>query len=179
MGTRVVAALAIIGGAAFMVATVMWVERPMDLAGPVGYWAVFASFIAFAALAIAIWGLVSLFNERIGRPIALVGAVGGLGSAMAALGALGAFLLLPIGSMAVALDLARHGAMGWTLTIAHTVTAFACVALVSVAIFTGSPIASPLVYLILPYGLSWIGIGVALVRGQSVIDQPASSGSAA
>jgi hypothetical protein len=178
MGTRAVAAFAIIGGAAFVVALFMWVERPLNLADPLGYWAVFASFVAFGGLAIATWGLIALFNERMSGRVALLGAIGAFGSLMAALGALGAFILLPIGSAAVALDLARQGAMGRILAIAHASAAVVCFILVLVPIWTSTPIGGPLIYLILLYALSWIGIGLALRRGQLVIDQPSAVGRA-
>lgn len=177
MGARVVAAFSIIGGLAFAVATVLWVERPMDLAVPVGYWAVFASFVAFGGLAIAIWGLIGVYNERMAGPVAVVGAVGGLGSAMAAFGAIGAFILLPIGSTPVVLDLARHHVMGPALAIGHAVAAVAVMILLVQVIVTGTPVGSPSIYLVLLYPLTWLGIGISLLRGQPVIDEPKVVGS--
>jgi hypothetical protein len=140
-------------------------------------------------LAIAIWGLIARFNDRLAAGVALLGAIGGIGSAIAVLGVTGAgdyrlgawFILLPIGSMAVAVDLSRHGTMPRRLAIVHAATAVAVVVIL-LSIWTEGPIRAlfyptlPYAFPWIPYALTWIGIGVSLLRGRPVIDGPSAIG---
>jgi hypothetical protein len=181
MSTRVVASLSIVGGSALALASIVW--GMLDATSPVAIPGRLLFLTGFVGLAIAIWGLVIRFNDRMSGGVALLAAVGGFGSVSAALGTatpLGLvgswFFLLPIGSTAVALDLSRHGTMPRSLAIVHAAVAFAVVVVVF-AMWTDSPIGGlnpPVVPYALPwvpYAVTWIGIGVALLRGQHESDK--------
>ncbi len=185
MGMRVVAIFSIIGGAAFAVASYLWL-KPLDMASPSALLGRLLFVTGFGGLAVAIWGLVIHFFERINGGVAALGVFGGLGSTIAGLGAAmaaweagGAFILLPIGSAAVALDLSRHGDVPRSVAIVHSVTAVAVV-IILMAIWTSTPLGtvSELPYTLpwIPYALTWIGIGVTLLRGQPAPDQPMAIG---
>lgn len=182
MSTRVVASLSIVGGSALAVASIFWGR--FDAASPVAIPGRILFVTGFVALAIAIWGLVARFNDRMAGGVALLGVIGGIGSAIAALGTatpaslLGAgFILLPIGSTVLALDLSRHGAMPRSLTIAHAAAAVAVVVILD-AIWTDSPLGAlifprfPYALPWVPYAVTWIGIGVSLARGQQELNKP-------
>jgi hypothetical protein len=186
MSTRVVASLSIVGGTALAVASVL--SGPFESASPVAILWRPLFVTGFAGLAIAIWGLVARFIDRMAGGVALLGALGGLGSAIAALGSAGAgdllgawFILLPIGSAAVALDLGRRGAMPRNLAIVHATAAFAVVVIL-LAIWSDSSLGAliypriPYALPWVPYALTWIGIGFSLVRGRPVVDQPSAIG---
>jgi len=105
MSTRAVASLSIVGGSALAVASIVW--GTFDAASPVADLERLLFVTGFVGLAIAIWGLVARFNDRMIGGAALLGGIGGLGSAIAGLGTAGAgdklgagFGLLPIGSTA-------------------------------------------------------------------------------
>ena len=83
----------------------------------------------------------------------------------------GAVFAWPICSTAVGLDLSRHGSMPRSLAIVHSVVAFAVVAIVF-AMWTDSPVGGlelprwfPMPRPGFPYALTWIAIGVSLIRG--------------
>ena len=173
--------LSVVGGSALAVASIIW--GMFDATSPVAIPGRLLFGAGFVGLAIAIWGLVIRFNDRMAGGVVLLGVIGGIGSVSAALGtstALGLvgslFFLLSIGSTAVALDLSRHGTMPRSLAIAHAVVAFAVVVIVF-AMWTDSPVGglnSPQIPYALPwvpYALTWIGIGVALLRGQPDLDK--------
>jgi hypothetical protein len=181
MSTRVVASLSIVGGSALAIASI-WVT--LDAASPIAIPVRFLFVTGFVGLASAIWGLVARFNDRVGDGVAGLGAIGGIGSAIAGFGSatgadlLGAwFILLPVGSMAVALDLSRHGTMSRSLAIVHAIAAFAVVGIL-LAIWTDSALGA-LIYPRIPYALpwvpyavTWIAIGVSLLRGEPELDKP-------
>jgi hypothetical protein len=180
--TRVVASLSIVGGSALAVASIIW--GMFDATSPVAIPGRLLFAAGFFALAIAIWGLVIRYNDRMAGGVVLLGVIGGIGSVSAALGtstALGLvgslFFLLSIGSTAVALDLSRRGTMPRSLAIVHAGAAFAVVVILF-AMWTDSPVGGPnspqIPYALpwVPYALTWIGIGVALLRGQPELDKP-------
>jgi hypothetical protein len=179
---RVVASLSIVGGSALASASIIW--GMFDATSPVAIPGRLLFVTGFAGLAIAMWGLVARFNDRMAGGVALLGVIGGFGSVSAALGTAtpvghvgSLFFLLPIGSTAVALGLSRHGTMPSSLAIVHAAVAFAVVPIIF-AMWTDSPVgglASPAVPYALPwvpYALTWILIGVTLLRGQPELDEP-------
>jgi hypothetical protein len=182
MSARVVASLSIFGGSALASASIIW--GTFDWASPVAGPGRLLFVTGFVGLAIAIWALVARFNDRMAGGAALLGVIGGFGSAIAGLGAAGAgdilgawFVLLPIGSTAMALDLSRHGTMPRNLAIVHAAAAFAVV-IILFAIWTDSAVGAliyprvPYALPWVPYAVSWIGIGVSLLRGQPEPDKP-------
>jgi hypothetical protein len=181
MSTRVVASLSIVGGSALAIASIL---VTLDAASPIAIAARFLFVTGFVGLASAIWGLVARFNDRMAGGVALLGAIGGIGSAIAGFGSatgadiLGAwFILLPIGSTAVALDLGRHGTMPRSLAIVHAAAAFAVVGIL-LATWTDSALGAliypsiPYTLPWVPYAVTWITIGVSLVRGEPELNKP-------
>jgi hypothetical protein len=173
--TRVVASISMVGGSALAVASIIW--GMLDATSPVAIPGRLLFATGFVGLAIAMWGLVIRFSDRMAVGVALLAAIGGLGSVSAALGTTtpvglvgSLFFLLPIGSTAVAFDLSRHGTMPRILAIVHAAVAFAVV-VSTFAIWTDSPaggLAQPAVPYALPwvpYAVTWIAIGVSLIRG--------------
>jgi hypothetical protein len=188
MGTRIIAALAIIGGAAFTVAMAIIMAKvssaPDGTFSTLDYSSteVVATFMvsngAIVMLSIALWGLIFRFTEQVRGGVALVGSVGGFGGVLSAMGAYALLVLLPIGSAAVVWDLSRFGAMPRRVAIVHTMAAIAffviVVASLTNSLFWTSPIGA-LAVLAVPYPLTWIVIGAVLLRGQPVTDQPVAS----
>ena len=186
MGTRILAALAIIGGAMLEVGLVFTLAlvagAPDGTFGTVDYNApqYVASMLVYmgavVTLSIALWGLIFRFQDRVRGGVAMVGVLGGFGGMLSAMGAYALLPLLVVGSAAVTLELSRIGAMSRSVAIVHTVAALAFLvidvaALVNWSTFANSPVAA-LGVLVLPYPLTWIGIGVALLRGQPASDRP-------
>ncbi len=182
MGTRVVAALAIIGGAALTVTLV--IAMALVSSAPDGTFntldwratEVRAMLLAFSLavllLSISLWGLIFRFNDRMGGNVALAGSVGGFGGMLMAMGAYQLLVVLPIGSAAVVWDLSRFGVLPRSVAIVHALAALAffiilVAGLTRSLIGVTSPI-SALAVLIVLYPLTWIVIGAALLRGQPV-----------
>jgi len=176
MTMRALAGFSIVGGLALALASV--IAGRFDTSGPVVVWqTLFVT--GFGALAIAIWGLTARLNEHMGAGVVLLALLGGVGSAIAGLGTAtganalgGAFILLPIGSLAVALDLGRHGPLPRSLAIVHAIAGLAVVVIL-LAIWTGSSLGAaiyaniPYTWPWVPYALTWIGIGASVMRGRS------------
>jgi hypothetical protein len=182
MSTRAVASLAIFGGSALAIASIIW--GMLDATSPVAIPGRLLFVTGFGGLAFAIWGLVIRFNNHMAGVVAILGTIAGFGSVSAALGTAtpvglvgSLFFLLAIGSTAVALDLSRHGTMPSSLAIVHAAVAFAVV-VSTFAIWTDSPVGGlnppqvPYALPWVPYALTWIAIGVSLLRGQPDPDKP-------
>ena len=178
---RVAASFSVIGGLALAGASIIW--GTFDGTSPIAGFGRLLFVTGFVGLAIAIWALVAGFNDRLAGAAALLGMTGGFGSAIAGLGTAGGedilgawFVLLPIGSAAVALDLRRHRTMPRNLAMVHVSAAFAVV-IILFAIWTdsavGALISSRVPYALpwVPYALTWVGIGFSLRRGQPEHDK--------
>ena len=116
-------------------------------------------------LSIGLGGLVYSFNERINGGVAFVGALGGLGGLLAAIGGYIGVILLPIGSMVVALELSRLGAIARSLALAHAVAAIAFLG-TFIAALTNTEIGTARWVFALAYPVTSIGIGLALLRSR-------------
>ena len=185
MGTRIVAALAIIGGTAFAAAMLLW----LPLVPPGARWAppgtpesTVLGVLGQGGLiliSVAIWGLLFIYNERVSGGAALVGAAAGLGGILQALGGYFGVFMLVAGSAVVAWDLSRFGALPRSLSIAHAAAAVALlIPLFATTTSTDTgPLSPAFIVLALPYSLTWIGIGVALLLrgGLPATDHPVPS----
>jgi hypothetical protein len=187
MGTRIIAALAIIGGAALAVTMVIFAGvimaapdstfETLDWSSVEVLAPLYAAMGAIVVLSIALWGLIFRFNDRIRGSVALVGSIGGFGGVLTAMGAFALLALLPVGSTLVAWDLSRFGALPRSVSITHMVSAVLFLLLVILG--DNAARIFPWIVLGLWYPLTWIAIGVALLRGQPAVDKPIASGSAA
>jgi hypothetical protein len=176
MSTRVIGALAVIGGASWgMAAALVLVAGPSVVDGTEDYVTLALGLgggVAFAAAAI---GMAWRFQDQLSTIGALGGVLGGLGVLLATLGAYPAYLLFPVGSAALAWDLARTGILSRGLAIVHAVSAIGIlVPFVGILIDYRAMASGPLVVLAIPYMLTWVAIGVSLVRGVPRAHEPAT-----
>jgi hypothetical protein len=74
----------VVGGTALAVASIIW--GMLDAPSPVAIPGRLLFVTGFVGLAVAIWGLVIRFNDRLSAAVVLLGAFGGVGSVSAALG---------------------------------------------------------------------------------------------
>ena len=163
---RVIGALAFLAGAgwaALMLLMLVYGESAWTGSiGPISVVLVMGAGFAFTATAI---GLIWRFQERLHRPGFIGGAMAGLGAFASVINGAWAVALLPLGSAALAWDLARIGVLSFGTALLHALCAAALLVPIVVA-FSEDPAASfgPLA-LAIPYPLSWMAIGVSLVRG--------------
>ena len=183
MNARFAAAFAIAGGVGWLV----W-PIPQAIYGDAGWsgslgWVLFLTVVGGTwALAFAVLGLVFGQIDRIREAAAAIGSVGALLGGVSVFGAYGLIVALPIGSAVVMWEMARIGALGVWLTRAHIVAAMAV--LIWVAVFfanrelvtTNVGLNVTLAVLILPYAVSWIAIGWALIHQPS--SQPGTAAGA-
>jgi hypothetical protein len=172
MSTRTLGALAIFAGLAWGILFILYV--PLGEAvwtGDIAVAGVFGSLLAAIAFSAAAIGLVWRFQD-------LIGPLGGVGALLVTLGAfasmVGSIVLMPIGSVMLMWELARIGVIQRLIAIAH----LAAAVLGGVGLVVGHPNTvdassrALFVAILLPYVVTWIAIGVSLVRG---IPQEASA----
>jgi hypothetical protein len=173
MGGRVPALLAIVGG-------IGWVTWPIPQAlvgrewpadNPAVSWLLFVSVvIGMWMLAAATFGLVAAFQDRIRGVAAFLGSLGAAVGSISVFGLFGGIVLMPIGSAALMWDLGRVGVLGTWLSRAHVAAAILFLVPIAALFANGALIdhtetAVPLLALAIPYGFSWITIGLALRHG--------------
>ncbi|HET9497909.1 MAG TPA: hypothetical protein VFP83_06250 [Candidatus Limnocylindria bacterium] len=164
--TRVIGTLAVLAGAGWttlMLLMLVYGESAWTGSiGPISVVLVLGAGFAFTATAI---GLIWRFQERLHRPGFIGGGMAGLGAFASAFNGAWAITLLPLGSAALAWDLARIGVLSFGTALLHALCA-AALLVPLVAAFSADPAASfGFLALALPYPLSWMAIGVSLVRG--------------
>jgi hypothetical protein len=122
----------------------------------------------------AVLGLVWQFRERLGRVSALAGGVAALGMLLVVVDAPPSYALLPLGSAVLVWDRARAQAIPPALAIVFGVSSILMlVPMVGALIGISTTADTPLqVALALPYLLSWIALGVALLRGMPNAQAP-------
>ena len=170
-GARILGILAILGVVGWGIALVGYIawggEGAWLTAGLLMYITQVVGGLGLAGAAI---GLALRFQDRLSVVGAIAGVLGGL---MALFGAMGAYqlsLLLPIGTAVMAWDLGRARVLSRPLAFAHSVSGILTLPLL-VAVVTGSDatlIGVAFLALMIPYLLSWLGIGVVLIRGVPV-----------
>jgi hypothetical protein len=170
MGIRTVALLAISGGLGLARVTIPFVgaivanpnvqawDMPDDqAAGEIGNASIFALSVALAWLGLV---LVGRYDSVVGL-LSLLGASGGM---IGLAGGSYAMVLLPAGSAVVVLYLVRLHAVPWWLAVLHAVSAAGLVLLID-AFSRNTPVFPSAAVLTVAYSLSWIAIGLALMRG--------------
>jgi hypothetical protein len=163
MNTRTFGALAIFAGLTWGLLFIAFI--PLGEAvwtGDIAVAGVLGSLLAAIAFSTAAVGL-AWFQDRVG-PLSAVG------SLLVTLGAfasmVGSIVLMPIGSVLLMWDLARIGVIPWLLSIVHVAAAI----VVGVGLVVGQPSVvdastrALFVALLVPYVVTWIAIGVSLVR---------------
>jgi hypothetical protein len=124
------------------------------------------------ALAVATTWLVYRFQDRISGAAAVAGVVGSVGGILGPLGSFPLLFLFPAGTAVLVSDLARARVLSGRLAAAHVVSAVGFVVPIG-AMLSNTPIGAAMV-LALAYPVTWLAIGLSLLRGAPV-GQPAGS----
>ena len=178
MSTRTVGALWIVAGAAFVsAAIVVAVLGPESSLGGLGAIVLAVGSVGALAFVGAVFGLVWQFRGRLSRLSALAGGVAALGMLLVVIDAPASWVLLALGSAVLVWDLARAQAIPRALAIVFGVSSILMLVPTGGALFGISDTAdTPLqVALALPYLLSWIALGVSLLRGMPIAQAPLTS----
>ena len=179
-GTRIVAILSLLGGIGFLSAIVVmfgslasnttWASLWSDpvlgvvmLVGGVG---------GLVALCAALAGL-SLIRDRTDPGVARVAALGALGGCIGALWPVVALFVLPPASAIVGIDLARADRLPKSIAMLHAGAALGSI--VVGALWTQDASLGPGDLIVLLYPITWIAIGLALLRGLPSSESPAAS----
>jgi len=180
-GARVIALFAILGGVGWAIWPIpqALVGRTWPAGEPVSWLLFFSVVLGTWALAAAIFGLVTEFQDRIRGGVALLATLGAVLGAFSVLGAFLTIVALPLGSAALAWDLGRGGVLGTRLTKAHVITALIFLIMIGViitnpALYDDRATAVPLLMLAMPYAVTWIAIGWSLRHGAPVPERPAT-----
>jgi hypothetical protein len=142
-------------------------------------WLLFVSVVGGSwALAGACAGLVGAVQDRIRPGIAIAVLLGCFVGAVSVLGAYAFIVGLPVASALLLRELARLGAVGAGLARAHIATAALTFVPIGAILTSGSLMDDPLLAssvlaLVIPYAISWIVLGVGLVRPPAVVTQSA------
>lgn len=166
MSTRVLGTLAVLAGLSWTTAMILMAMYGDSVwAGPTGYYMtvfIVGGGLAFAAVAV---GLIWRFQEQLHRLGFIGGATAGLGAFGAAFDGAWVISLLPIGSVALVLDLVRIGVLTSGMAMLHALSAVAMLVLLVGMLPGGLGWDFGLLVLAIPYLLSWIAIGASLWRG--------------
>ena len=166
--TRVIGALAIIGGASWLSAAVIGSSGE---GGDVWVFSVSGALAFSGALA----GLTMRYQDHLTETTALTGALAAISALIVPMGGLYLFIpMLPIGSAVLVRQLARAGIFPIGLTIAHVVTSLGFLTVVVVMLISWQIlVAAPWLFaLAIPYFLSWISIGAFILRGVPEVPVP-------
>lgn len=179
MGTRLIGALAIIGGAGWgtlifftifstpneWTVTTGTIDALLILAGGVG-------------LTVAMVGPALLFQDQVRSQAGLAAASGTLATVMVTFGVYPMFLVVPIASGILVWELARIGVLSRAMAVIHGLAGAGFVALfISSQIDYVATLSNHLlVALGLPYMLTWIVIGGTFLLGLPVAHEPAKGG---
>ena len=179
-GTRIVAILSLLGGIGLLSAIVVmfgslarnttWASLWSDpvlgvvmLVGGVG---------GLVALCAALAGL-SLIREKTDPGVASVAALGALGGGIGALWPVVALLVLPPASAIVAIYLARVDRLPRSIAVLHAGVGLGCIVVGALWSQNASLGLGDLVVLVYP--ITWIAIGLALLRRLPSGESPAAS----
>jgi len=181
-GARIVALLAMLGGAGLLVAmvTMLGALLPTPPLTWEGLWAdpvlgvvmLVGGAGGVVALSAALAGL-SLIRETTNPGVASVAALGALGGCIGALWTVAALFVLPAASAIVALNLARVDRLPKSIAVLHAAAALGCIVVGALWAQNASLGIGDLIVLLYP--ITWIAIGLALLRGLPSTESPASS----
>ena len=125
-------------------------------------------------LAIAAVGLVLGFQDRIGLAAALAGTIGSVGGVLGPLGSFPLLFLFPAGSALLVWGLARARVVSGWLAAAHVASAVGFIVPLG-AMMSNSSVGVAIV-LALVYPLTWLALGLSLLRGAPVSQLAAPAG---
>jgi hypothetical protein len=176
LATRTLALLATLGGAGVTIGGGVFVAVSLSRAG-VRPWALsvdplprsimtVAGTGGMIALAIATIWLVYRFQDRISVAAALAGTIGAVGGILGSLGSYPLLFLFPAGTAVLVWDLARARVLNGWLAAAHVASAVGFVVPIG-AMLGNTPIGVAMV-LALAYPITWLAVGLSLLRGVPV-----------
>lgn len=166
MSTRVLGTLAVLAGTSLTAGVIlMLIYGDSAWTGPTAYVMMLLTVGAGLAFATTAFGLLWRFQEQLHRLGFMGGASAGLGGLAIAIDGAWAILLLPIGSAALAWDLARIGVLSPGMAILHALGAVALLIPLVGAFAGDTGTGFDTLVLAIPYSLSWIAIGASLWRG--------------
>jgi hypothetical protein len=177
MNTRMVGALWVVAGATIASAAIVVAVLPESSPSAPGAIVVAVGSVGALAFVGAVLGLVWQFRGRLGRLSTLAGGVAALGMLLVVIGAPIGWDLLPLGSAVLVWDLARARAIPRALAIVFGASSILMLVPMVGALFgISATVDTPLqVAGALPYFLSWIALGVALLRGTPTAQAPLTS----
>jgi hypothetical protein len=164
MSTRTLGTLAIVAALIFGILFLVFIPFSHSVwTGSAGLYAVIGTIVAVFAFSATALGLAWRFQDRIG-PIGSLGAV--LTTFGAVMSMFGSIVPLLIGSAMLMLDLARVGVLSWVIPIVQVVTVIAAVTFAATQPnLDDVGTRALMVALLAPYVLTWLAIGVQLLRG--------------
>ena len=179
-GTRIVALLSLLGGIGFLSAIVVLFGSLASNTTWAGLWSdpilgvvmLVGGVGGVVALCAALAGL-SLIREKTDPGVASVAALGALGGGIGALWPVVALFVLPPASGIVAIYLARVDRLPKSIAMLHAGAALGCI--VVGALWTQNASLGFGDLIVLLYPITWIAIGLALLRGLPSSESPASS----
>jgi hypothetical protein len=181
-GARIVALLAVLGGAGLLVAMVtmfggLMSNPPLTWAGlwanPVLGVVMFGGTGGFIALCVALAGLGLAIGPARDPLVASVAALGAIGGAFGVLGFPVGYVAMFAAALIVAIHLARIGRLPTPIAVVHATALFGSIVVgVLWAQNASLGLADLIVFL---YPVSWIAIGLALYRGLPASESSASS----
>jgi hypothetical protein len=166
-GARILGLLAILGVVGWGIALVGYIawggEQAWLTAGLLMYITQLVGGLGFAGAALGL----ALSQDRLSVVGAMAGVLGGLAALFGAMGAFQLSLFLPIGTAVMAWDLGRARVLSRRLAIAHSVSGLLTIPLLVAVVAGGDAalIGVGFLALMIPYLLSWFGIGLWLIRG--------------
>jgi hypothetical protein len=175
MSTRVLGLFAILGGLGVTIGAVVFAGamlgdsslRPWegDLS-PIQTWTMaVAGTVGIIAVAVATVGLVVRFRDLASKRAAAAATIGAVCGVLGVLVAWPAIYLAPVGMAYFIWDLGRAGVLSRWLAAAQAASVVA-VFVPLVAIWTDVSV-EPAIVLVIPYWITWLAIGSALLRGAS------------
>jgi hypothetical protein len=162
--TRSLGALALVGALLFGILFLFFIPYSHSVwTGSAGVYALIGTIVAVIAFSATALGLASRFQDHIGP-------IGGLGALVTACGAVlsmfGYIVPLLVGSAMLMFDLARIGVISWVIPVVQVVTVIAAVAFaVAQPNLDDAGTRALMVALLAPYLVTWIAVGVHLLRG--------------
>jgi len=179
-GTRLIGALAIIFGVSWATVVILFTTiGPSIWTGSVGYLAVVLSSGGSLVFAVAVAAMIVEFQDRLRIVSGIGGLLAAFGAFLSVTGQLvGIGLLLPVVSTLLIWDLARAGVFSRSLALVHAISGLMLFVLIVIAVTASDTNAagSEFFALSLPYMLTWIALGVSLLRGVPTAQQTATCG---
>jgi hypothetical protein len=173
--TRSLGVSALVGGLTFAILLIAFIPFSHSVwEGSAGVYSLIGTIVGVIAFSAAALGLAWRFQDHIGP-------LGGLGAIVTTFGAVmsmfASIVPLLVGSAMLMWDLARIGVMSWVIPVVQTGTVIATVTFaVARPNLDDAGTRALLVAVLAPYLVTWIAIGIQLVRGSPRSTEQPSGG---